>query len=106
MGHDDFSDEKVTTNANILVADIKEDTVLAPSTSTTDGKWLLDTGVTCGVTYDKEKMSDMRSLDLQITIGNGAQIPTLGQGIVTLGDQTLVTLDINIAHRILNHPDM
>ena len=68
--------------------------------------WLLDSGATCGVTYDKSNMLDMRASDKQITIGNGAKIATLGQGTVTLIDSlgNLVTLtDVYYAPKFTKH---
>jgi hypothetical protein len=49
-------------------------------------EWLLDSGATCGVTYNNSKMSNMRASDKMITIGNGAQVATLQQGTVYLVD--------------------
>jgi hypothetical protein len=68
--------------------------------------WLLDSGVTCGVTYDKSNMTNMRASDKKITIGNGDQIATLGQGTVTLVDAlgSLVTLtDVYYAPKFTKH---
>ena len=67
---------------------------------------LLDSGATCGVTYDKSNMTNMRGSDKKITIGNGAKIATLGQGTVTLIDAlgTLVTLtDVYYAPKFTKH---
>ena len=69
-------------------------------------EWLLDSGATCGVTYDKSKMSNMRSSDKRITIGNGAQVATLGQGTVHLIDNrgNRVTLhDVYYAPKFTKH---
>ena len=46
--------------------------------------WLLDSGATCEVTHDNTWMTKMRKSGRQITIGNRDQIPTQGQGTVTL----------------------
>ena len=59
---------------------------MASSATSATEKWLLDTGATCGVTYDNRNMTDMQPSDRKITIGNGAQIATLGQGTVILED--------------------
>ncbi len=66
-------------------------------------QWLLDSGATCGVTYDKSKVSDMRTSDKMITIGNGDKIATLGQGTVTLTDThgNLVNLPVSTMFRSL-----
>ncbi|KAI2511743.1 hypothetical protein MHU86_2637 [Fragilaria crotonensis] len=69
-------------------------------------KWLLDSGATCGVTYDKSNMTEMRASDKMITIGNGAQVATLGQGTVSLMDAVgnLVTLtDVYYAPKFTKH---
>ncbi|KAI2504715.1 hypothetical protein MHU86_9732 [Fragilaria crotonensis] len=69
-------------------------------------EWLLDSGATCGVTYDKSKMSNMRASDKMITIGNGAQVATLGQGTVHLVDNrgNQVTLhDVYYAPKFTKH---
>jgi hypothetical protein len=68
--------------------------------------WLLDSGATCGVTYDKSNMTNMRASDKMITIGNGAQVATLGQGTVSLKDAigNLVTLtDVYYAPKFTKH---
>jgi hypothetical protein len=68
--------------------------------------WLLDSGATCGVTYDKSNMTNMRASDKNITIGNGDQIASLGQGTVTLVDAlgSLVTLtDVYFAPKFTKH---
>ena len=52
-------------------------------------EWLLDSGATCGVTYDNNHTTDLKPSDRKITIGNGDKIETLAQGIdlVTLTDK-------------------
>ena len=41
----------------------------------------------CGVAYDKQQMAELQPSILPIPIENDAQIPTLGQGTVTLEDK-------------------
>jgi hypothetical protein len=49
-------------------------------------EWLLDSGATCGVTYDKTLMPDLKPSNWRITIlvGNGVKVATESQGTVTL----------------------
>jgi hypothetical protein len=89
----------------VNVSSIAEEFV---GTSTLNGieELLLDSGATCGVTYDNSKMSNMRASDKMITIGNGAQVATLGQGTVHLIDNLgkQVTLhDVYYAPKFTKH---
>ena len=63
-------------------------------------EWLLDSGATCGVTYDNTHMTDMKPSDREITIGNGDKVATKGQGTVMLTDkhgQTVKLTDVYYA---------
>ncbi|KAI2493888.1 PIF1-like helicase [Fragilaria crotonensis] len=69
-------------------------------------EWLLDSGATSGVTYDKTLMTDMRPSNRKIEIGNGDMVETLGQGTVTLTDNdgTLVSFtDVYYAPAFTKH---
>ena len=55
-------------------------------------EWLLDSGATCGVTYDNSHMTDMKPSDRKITIGNGDKVATQGQGTVMLTDKLRQTI--------------
>jgi hypothetical protein len=68
--------------------------VMSGSMSQQDEEWLLDSGATCGVTYDQTLMTDMRTSNRPITVGNGEQIPTIGQGTVTLKSECGTTMKI------------
>ena len=50
-------------------------------------EWLLDSGATCGVTYDKSNMTDLKPSNRLITIGNGDKVATESQGTVTLTNE-------------------
>ena len=68
--------------------------------------WLLDSGATCGVTYDNSHMTDLKPSDRKITIGNGDKIATLGQGTVMLKDklgQTVKLTDVYYAPSFTKH---
>ena len=67
---------------------------MSRSVSRGDEEWLLDSGATCGVTYERNGMTNMKTSDRHITIGNGDQIPTLGQGTVTLRSECGTTIDV------------
>ena len=84
---DDFQDQKTA------VPTTEEYVGLA--TKGTSEHWLLDSGATCGVTYSKLGMTNLKPTDRKITIGNGDQVQALGQGTVTLNDSQgkSVTLD-------------
>jgi hypothetical protein len=81
----DVLERPEVTTEYVNVTLVAEDFVAAAGLTGTKG-WLLDSGATCGVTYDNLKMSNMRASDKMITIGNGAQVATLGQGTVHLLD--------------------
>ena len=68
----------------VFLADTKDEVVMSGTIEDQEESWLLDSGATCGVTHDDTWMTKMRKSGRQITIGNGDQIPTLGQGTVTL----------------------
>ena len=90
----------------IHVANIRNNSVLASTATSATEKWLLDTGATCGVTYDNKNMTDMQPSDHKIRIGNGAQIKILGQGTVILEylNGTKMTLcDVNYAPAFAKH---
>ena len=95
------------TMESVNVTLVAEDFVAAAGlTGTGTEEWLLDSGATCGVTYDNSKMSNMRASDKMITIGNGAQVATLGQGTVHLLDTrgNPVTLhDVYYAPKFTKH---
>ena len=57
-------------------------------------EWLLDLGATCGVTYDKTYMTDMKPSDRKITIRNGDKVATQGQGTVMLMDKLRQTIKL------------
>lgn len=50
-------------------------------------EWLLDSGATCGVTYDKTLMTETKPSNRLITIGNGHKVATESQGSVTLTNE-------------------
>ena len=69
-------------------------------------EWLLDLGATCGVTYDKNHMTERKPSDWKITIGNGDKIETLGQGRVTSTDEhgrTVKLTDVYYAPSFKKH---
>jgi hypothetical protein len=69
-------------------------------------EWLLDSGATCGVTYDNAHMTDMKPSDRKITIGNGDKVATQGQGTVMLTDklgQTIKLTDVYYAPTFTKH---
>ena len=45
-------------------------------------EWLLNSGATCGVTFDKTHMVDMKPSDREITIRNGDKVAAQVQGTV------------------------
>ena len=59
-----------------------------------DEGWLLDSGETCGVTYERNSMMNLKTSDRHITIRNGNQIPTLGQGTVTPRSEYGATINV------------
>ena len=68
----------------VFLVDTEDEVVMSGTIEDQEESWLLDSGATCGVTHDDTWMTEMRKSGRQITIGNGDQIPTLGQGTVTL----------------------
>ena len=69
-------------------------------------EWLLDSGATCGYTYDNSYMTDMKPSDREITIGNGDKVATQGQGTVMLTDklgQTIKLTDVYYASTFTKH---
>ena len=69
-------------------------------------EWLLDSGATCGVTYNNTYMTDMKPSNREITIGNGDKVATQGQGTVMLTDklgQTIKLTDVYYAPTFTKH---
>jgi hypothetical protein len=85
---------------------VNSDYVGSASTTGQAEEWLLDPGATCGVTYDKNHMTDLKPSDQKITIGNRDKIETLGQGTVTLTDkhgQMVNLTDVYYAQSFTKH---
>jgi hypothetical protein len=101
----DVLERPEVTKEYVNVTLVADDFVAAAGLTGTE-EWLLDSGAACGVTYDNSKMSNTRASDKMITIGNGAQIATLGQGPVRLLDTrgNPVTLhDVYYAPKFTKH---
>jgi hypothetical protein len=78
---DDPVEETVGTVATVY------DYVGSASTTGITEDWLLDSGATCGVTYNKSHMTDSKPCNRTITIGNGDKVATESQGTVTLTNE-------------------
>jgi hypothetical protein len=84
---------------------VNNDYVGSASTTGQAEEWLLDSGATCGVTYDKSHMTDLKPSDRKITIGNGDKIETLGQGPVLTDEhgQMVKLTDVYYAPSFTKH---
>jgi Zinc knuckle len=61
-------------------------------------EWLLDSGATRGITYNKTYVKDTKPSDRKITIGNGDKVATQGQGTVMLMDKLGQTIKLTDAY--------
>ncbi|KAI2492015.1 PIF1-like helicase [Fragilaria crotonensis] len=93
-------------DVSIDTAVLSNDYVCAASPVGLTEEWLLDSGATCGVTYDNKLMTNLTPSNREITIGNGDKVATLGQGTVSLTDshgQTIKLTDVYYAPAFTKH---
>ena len=88
------NEENKIEDEAIYMSTYKNETVMSGLVSHRDKEWLLDLGATCGVTYKRNGVTNMKTSDCHITIRKGNQIPTLGQRTVTLRSECGTTINV------------
>ena len=85
VGATTLDDDSIEENVGVMVT--RRDYVGSAVETAITEEWLLDSGATCCVTYDKSYMTDLKPSTRLITIGNADKVATESQGTVTLTNE-------------------